>query len=197
MRLYELTDEMNIIAENLEAALAWEPDTDADGNPIDDDGNIIADVEAYRAEMLFAWRDTLAAVEGEFDGKAGNIAAYIKNLKAEAEALRREERALRSRRAVKEKALDRMVTYLLGEMETAGKRRVDAPQAQISVRNNAESVEVSDEKAFIQWAQNNDRDDLLKYSDPEIRKTPVKKLIQDGGEIPFARLVRTQSLIIK
>lgn len=197
MRLYELTDEMNIIAENLEAALAWEPDTDADGNPIDDDGNIIENVEQYRAEMLTAWRDTLAAVEGEFDDKAGNIAAYIKNLKAEAELLHKEERALRSRRAVKEKALDRMVTYLLGEMENAGKRKVDTPQAQISVRNNAESVEMLDEKAFVEWARNNDHDDLLKYSEPEVRKTPVKKLIQSGEELPHTRLVRTQSLIVK
>ena len=197
MTLYELTDDICMIAENLEAALAWEPDTDADGMPIDDDGNIIENVEAYRAEMLSVWRDTLAAVEGEFDVKAGNIAAYIKNLKAEAELLHKEERALRSRRTVKEKALDRMVEYLLGEMEQTGKRKIDTPQALISIRNNAESVEVVDEKSFIEWAQNNKHDNLLKYSEPEIRKTPIKKLIQSGEELPHTRLVRTQSLIVK
>lgn len=197
MTLYELTDEISMIAENLEATLAWEPDTDADGHPIDDDGNIIENVEAYRAEMLAAWRDTLAAVDCEFDTKAGNIAAYIKNLKAEAELLHKEERALRSRRAVKEKALDRMVDYLLGEMEQVGKRKIDTPQALISIRNNAESVSVEDEKGFIEWAQANEKDDLLKYSAPEIRKSEVKKYIQGGGEVPCARLVRTQSLIVK
>ncbi len=197
MTLYELTDEISMIADNLEATLAWEPDTDADGRPIDDDGNIIENVEAYRTEMLAAWRDTLAAVDCEFDTKAGNIAAYIKNLKAEAELLHREERALRSRRAVKEKALDRMVDYLLGEMEQIGKRKIDTPQALISIRNNAESVSVEDEKGFIEWAQTNERDDLLKYAAPEIRKSEVRKFIQGGGEVPCARLVRTQSLIVK
>lgn len=197
MRLHELTDEMELIAESLEAALAWEPDTDADGRPVDDDGNIIENVEAYREDMLTAWRDTLAAAEGDFDTKAGNIAAYIKDLKAEAEALHKEERSLRNRRAVKEKAIDRMIAYLLSEMERTGKRRIDVPQAVISVRNNAESVDVIDERAFIDWAQNSNRDELLKYSAPEIRKTPVKKLLQNGEDIPFARLVRTQSLIVK
>ena len=197
MTLYELTDEISMIAENLEAALAWDPDTDADGRPIDDDGNIIENVEAYRAEMLAAWRDTLEAVDCEFDTKAGNIAAYIKNLKAEAELLHKEERALRSRRAVKEKALDRMVDYLLGEMERIDKRKIDTPQALISIRNNAESVSVEDEKGLIAWAVAHGKDELLKYSDPEIRKTEVKKYIQSGGEVPCARLVRTQSLIVK
>lgn len=197
MTLYELTDEISMIAENLEAALAWNPNTDADGRPIDDDGNIIEDVEAYRAEMLVAWRDTLAGVDCEFDTKAGNIAAYIKNLKAEAELIHKEEQALRSRRAVKEKALDRMVEYLLGEMGHIGKRKIDTPQALISIRNNAESVEILDEKSFIEWAQNNNHDELLKYAEPEIRKTPIKKLIQGGEKLPHTRLVRTQSLIVK
>lgn len=197
MKLYELTNEMNTISENLEAVIAWEPVTDTDGNPIDDDGNIIKDVEAYRTDMLSAWYDTLAAIEGEFDIKAGNIAAYIKNLKAEAEALHKEERALRYRRNVKEKALDHMISYLMNEMENTNKRKIDTPQAQISIRNNAESVSVEDEKGFIEWAQANDKDELLKYSAPEIRKSEVRKYIQSGGEVPCAKLVRTQSLIVK
>lgn len=197
MKLYELTEEMNQIAENLEAILAWQPDTDADGKPIDDDGNIIANAEAYRAEMLAAWRGTLECIEGEFDEKAGKTAAYIKNLKSDCEQLKREEIALKSRRTVKENALKRMTEYLLDEMQTAGKKKIDAPQAVISIRNNAESVAVDNEAAFILWAQEHEHDELLKYSQPEIRKTEVKALLKSGGEIPGAQLVRTQSLIIK
>lgn len=196
MKLYELTDEMELIAENLEAALAWEPDTDADGNPIDDDGNIIEDVDAYRAEMLAAWRDTLEAAGGEFDEKAGNIAAYIKNLKAEAEDIHKEERALRRRRAVKESALSRMIEYLLAEMERAGKRKVETPRAAISIRNNPESVEIADERKFIEWAQEH-ADNALKYIQPEIKKREVLAMIRSGQNVPEARLTRTQSLIIK
>lgn len=196
MKLYELTEEMNLAAENLEAALSWQPDTDADGKPIDDDGNIIENVEAYRAEMLAAWRGTLEGISGEFDEKAGNIAAYIKNLKSGCEQLKKEETALRMRRRVKENALERMLSYLLDEMNAAGKKKVEAPQALITVRNNAESVDIPDEQKFIAWAQEN-ADSLLKYVQPEIRRTEVKALLKAGKELPGAALTRTQSVVIK
>ncbi len=196
MKLYELTNEMNEVAESLEAALSWQPDANADGKPIDDDGNVIENAEAYRAEMITAWRDTLEGISGEFDEKAGNIAAYIKNLKSDCEQLKREESALKSRRTVKENALRRVTEYLLEEMETAGKRKIDTPQAVISVRDNAESVTIDDEAAFILWAQDHN-EDLIKYLQPEIRKTEVKALLKAGEEVPNARLTRTQSLIVK
>ena len=196
MKLYELTDEMALIAENLEAVYSWEPDTDADGNPIDGDGNVIANVEEYRAQMLSAWQDTLEAVGGDFDEKAGNIAAYIKNLKAEAENIHKEERALAVRRRVKEKALARITEYLLCEMERAGKRKIDTPRAAISVRNNPETVEITDERKFVEWAQEH-AESVLKYVQPEIRKREVLALIKGGQKVPEARLTRTQSVIIK
>lgn len=196
MKLYELTDEMNIIAENLEAILSWEPDTDADGNPVDGGGNVIENVEAYRADMLAAWKDTLEAVGGEFDEKAGNIAAYIKNLKSEAEDIHKEERALAARRRVKEKALARMTEYLLSEMERAGKQKIDTPRALMFVKNNPESVEILDERKLIEWAREN-AENVLKYVQPEIRKNEVKALLKSGRSVPEARLTRTQSVIIK
>ncbi len=196
MKLYELTNEMNEIAENLEAALSWQPDTNADGKPINDDGNVIENVEAFRAEMLAAWQGTLEGISGEFDEKAGNIAAYIKNLKSDCDQLEQEEKALKRRRDVKKNALRRVTEYLLGEMEAAGKRKIDTPQAVISIRNNAESVLIDNEAAFILWAQEHN-ENLLKYSQPEIRKAEIKTLLKSGEEIPEVRLTRTQSLIVK
>ncbi len=196
MKLYELTNDINEIAENLEAALSWQPDTNADGKPIDDDGNVIENVEAYRAEMLAAWQTTLEAVGGEFDEKAGNIGAYIKNLKSDCDELEKEEKALKSRLTVKKNALRRITDYLLGEMRRIGKSKIDTPKALISIRNNAESVQIDDEAAFILWAQKHN-ENLLKYSQPEIRKTEVKNLLKAGEKVPKAQLIRTQSLIVK
>ena len=196
MKLYELTEEMNLAAESLEAALAWQPDTDADGKPVDGDGNVIENVEAYRAEMLAAWRDTLEGISGEFDEKAGNIAAYIKNLKSDCEQLKKEETALKSRRRVKENALERMLSYLLDEMNAAGKKKIESPQAVISVRNNPESVNIPDEQKFIAWAEEHN-DSLLIYKKPDISKTAVKAALKAGEELPGAALGRTVSVIIK
>ena len=66
MKLYELTEMYSDLFNQFDAINEWEPDTNADGMPIDDDGNIIANVDAYRNKMLTAWFDTLTGIEGEF-----------------------------------------------------------------------------------------------------------------------------------
>ena len=196
MTLYELTDEISAVAGELESALEWEPDTDADGNPIDDGGNVIENVDAFRAELLEAWKNTLDGVSGEFDEKAANIAAYIKNLKSDCEQLEKEEKALKRRRKVKEKALVNITEYLLDQMKQAGKTKIESLKSVISVRTNPESVFIADEKKFIEWAREHD-DSLLRYLQPEIRKSAVKAGIKAGEKIPGAALTRTESLIVR
>ena len=93
--------------------------------------------------------------------------------------------------------IDSFKTYIMGCMENADVKKVDQPLAKLTIRQNAESVEVADEKNFIEWAQSHDHDDLLRYSMPDINKTAVKDAIRSGWYIPGAQLVRTKSLIIK
>lgn len=195
MKLYELSQEMNIVAECLEAALAWQPSV-VEGLPVDDEGNVIDDVEKYRADLLEAWKTTLEGIDEEFDKKVENIAAYIKNLKSDCEELESEETALKMRRTVKQNALKSITAYLMEQMQAAGKSKVDTPRAVISIRNNAESVVIDNETAFIAWAQVHN-ENLLKFAQPEIRKTEVKALLKAGDKVPNAHLTRTQSLIIK
>ena len=143
-----------------------------------------------------AWFDTLDSLEQEFDSKAENIAVYIKNLTSDIAELKAEEKALKDRRQAKEHKIDSLKKYLLACMQRTDRKKIDKPRAVISVRTNAESVCIADEQAFIDWAiQNNDT--LLKYADPEIKKTSVKTLLQNGEKIPYATLQRTQSLLIK
>ena len=82
-------------------------------------------------------------------------------------------------------------------MENADVKKVDKPLAKLTIRQNAESVEVANEMNFIGWAMTHDRDDLLRYSMPDINKTAVKTALNNGQDIPGAQLVRTKSLIIK
>ena len=115
---------------------------------------------------------------------------------AEIKAMKQEEDALKRRRIAFEKSVERMKGYLLGSMNAIGKRKVDMPRARLSIRQNAESLVVDDELRFIEWAQSN-KNDLLKYALPEIRKTDTKKMIQSGQKLPFVHLTRPESLIIK
>ena len=196
MKLYELSANFADLFDRFDEINSYTPDTDANGNYISDDGEVITDLEALRESYRQAWFDTLTALEVEFDAKAENIAVYIKNMTAEVKALKAEEDALKRRRMAFEKSVERLKAYLLGSMHAVGRLKIDMPRARLSIRKNAESLVVENDAAFIEWAQTHN-DSLLKYATPEIRKSDAKKLVQAGERLPFVHLTRTESLTIK
>ena len=175
----------------------WEPDTDAEGRYLDENNEIIDDLVEYRQQLTDALLDTLDAVDGEMADKLANCGAFVKQLTAEAGALDTEIKSLRQRSASKKREIERFKKYIMDCMINADVKKVDEPLAKLTIRQNAESVEVADELGFIDWAQRNDRDDLLRYSTPDINKTAVKDAIRSGAELPGAQIVRAKSLIIK
>ena len=82
-------------------------------------------------------------------------------------------------------------------MQQVGRTEIKSPDVRISIRNNAESVQFDDEEQFIRLCLARGKDDYLRYKDPELNKTAVKKALQSGAEIDGAHLIRTQSLTIK
>lgn len=182
MKLYELSAQFSDLFDRFEEIDDYTPE----------DG----DADALRERMREAWFDTLTSIEAEFDEKAENIAVYIKQLSAEIKAVKAEEDALKRRRQAFEKSVERLKSYLLASMNAVGRVKIDMPRARLSIRRNAESLVVDDAPGFIRWAREN-ADELLKYADPEIKKTDAKKLLQAGQALPFLRLTRTESLTIK
>ena len=193
-KLYEMTADFAELFDNYDAIANIEFTPDGKGGFLDDDGNSV-DPEERRREMQQAWFDTLDGMEQELVCKAENVAVYIKNMESEAKTLKAEEDKLKSRRQAKENAAKRMREYLMDCMKQANISKIDEPRAVISLRNNPESVEISDETEFIGWAA--DHDEYLRYKAPEINKTAVKNALKSGAEIPFAALTRSQSLTIK
>ena len=161
-----------------------------------EEGDIIEDLDAYRNAYLTAWFDSLTALEGEFNEKAKNVAVYIKNLTAEVNAIKAEEKRLKSRRVSAENQVERMKKYLLNSMQAIGVKKISMPRARITLRLNAESVVVENEKALIDWAMRHD-ETILKYQEPELKKTDIKELLRMGEKIPFARLERKESVMLK
>lgn len=170
MKLYELTEMYSDLFNQFDAINEWEPDTNADGMPIDDDGNIIANVDAYRNKMLTAWFDTLTGIEGEFDEKAESIAIYYKQLLAEAKMLKAEKAAIAKRQSQKEKQAESLKTYLFKSMQALGRQKIDMPRAVMSLKKNAPSLVVDDEISFVEWAEEHNLDHLLKYNMPEVKR---------------------------
>lgn len=196
MKLYELTESFAELFSQFEDINEYEPDTDADGQPIDGNGDIIEDVEAYKGKMLSAWFDTLEGIEGEFDEKAESIAVYIKQLKAEANILKLEKSAITKRQSQKEREVEKLAAYLLNAMKAIGRSKVDMPHAVVSIRNNAPSLIVDNEAEFVSWAQENNNS-LLEYIMPKVKKNDVKKLCKNGEAIPFVHMESKQSLSVK
>lgn len=195
MKLYEMTEEFAELFNSYDSIISCEFESDGKGGYVDDDGNPV-DPEAYRREMQEAWFDTLDGMEQELARKAENVAVYIKSAEAEAKNLKAEEDKLKARRQSKEAAAKRMKEYLMRCMDQANISKIDEPKAAISIRNNAESVEISDSGEFIKWAESG-HDDYLRYKDPEVNKTAVKAALKAGNDIPFAVLTRSRSIIIK
>ena len=193
--LYEMTKQFEELFNSYEAIADMQFAPDGEGGYLDDDGNPV-DPAAVREEMAQAWFDTLDGMEIAIQEKAESVALYIKNLDYEIKAIKSEKSRLDARLKSKEKSCENMLEYLKNCLEAAKLKKIETPRAAISIRNNPESVEITDEKSFIGWAQDNN-DDLLRYKDPEVNKTAVKQLLKAGEEVPFAKLIRTKTLNIK
>ncbi len=196
MKLYEYADNFAALFDSLDAIVDYEPEKNGDGQYIDDDGNIIADISSYKDDMKTAWFDTLDAIEEEFDLKAENIACYIKQLNGELEMLKKEKAAFECRRKAKENQIKSLKAYLLTCMQKINRKEVNAERAKISIHNSPESAQFVSEKAFIEWAKAN-ADELLRYAEPEINKIAVKNAVKSGRVIPGVSIGRTPNLIIK
>ena len=196
MNLYEITKDFEELFNQYEDIASYEFTPDGNGGFLDDDGNPV-DPAAVREEMTQAWFDTLDGMEQEVKYKAENVALYIKSLKADADALKAEKNRLEARLKAKEKSIESMTGYLKNCLEAAKLKKIETPRAVIFIKDNAKSLIIGDKAKLIQWAENNGHDDCLKYADPEIRKTPIKQLLNSGEKVPFVSLARTQSVIIK
>ena len=196
MKLYEITAEFADLFDRFDEIADYTPDTDEYGRYVTEDGDIIEDLEAYRQSYLTAWFDSLTALEGEFNEKAENVAVYIKNLTADINEMKAEEKRLKSRRVSAENQVERMKKYLINSMQAIGVKKISMPRARITLRLNAESVVIENEKALIDWAMRHD-ETILKYQEPEPKKTDIKELLRMGEKIPFARLERKESVTIK
>lgn len=139
--------------------------------------------------------DTLESITSILEDKADNIACLIKNMSAEAEAIKVEEAKLSERRKAKEKQVDRLKEYLSTTLLASGYTKIETARNKITFRKS-ESVAVDDEAEFIKWAMGNE-DAYLTYKDPTINKTAVKEALKNGIELNGVRIESKQNLQIK
>ena len=134
--------------------------------------------------------DKLNELELERETKIEGVACWIKDLKAEAEALKNEKQALAERQKVAENKAESLKKWLAYALQG---EKFKTPKCAISFRKS-EAVEVTDE------GLNNlmkEHDELLTYKAPEPNKTAIKQAIKDGLNVAGVQLVQNISTIIK
>ena len=136
--------------------------------------------------------DTLEGIQGDFNDKADNIACVIKNLNAEAEAIKTEMSILDSRMKAKRNRANNLKQYLAAAMQKIGANKLETARNCLSFRKSTQLV-IEDEINFMQKHA-----DLCKSEIKiTIPKADITKLLKSGQVITGARLVEKQNLQVK
>lgn len=134
--------------------------------------------------------DKLNELELERDAKIENVACWIKELKAEAEAIKAEKLALAERQRVAENKAESLKKWLAFALNG---EKFKTAKCSVSFRKT-ESIEVTDEGLSNLMKEH---DELLTYKAPEPNKKAIKDAIKDGLSVQGVRLECNTSVIIK
>ena len=145
---------------------------------IDEDGEI-TNPEAFNALQL----SRTEKIEG--------IACWIKNLKADAAAIKAEEDALAERRRTIENKIKSLSEFL---SNTLAGQKFSTPRVSVSYRTS-KALEIADNDTFVAWAS------MFNPSLLRIKRDPDKKAITDaingGMDVPGAQIVERKSMQVK
>lgn len=136
--------------------------------------------------------DTLEGMAGELEVKATNVAMFVRNLEASADAIKSAEGDMAARRKAIENRAKRVKEYLQSQMTRTGITKIECPHFKLAIQDNPPSVVIDAESQIPA--------EFMKTPEPP-PPSPDKKAISDaiksGKEVPGAHLERGQRLVIK
>ena len=136
MKLYELTNDFQRLFDSLE--------------DMTENAELTAE---EKAEAEKVWFDTLECVEAGVYGQGGERCVCVKVRCSEAKMLEAEEKALKARREQKIKQAESLIAYLMNSMQRVNLNKIEGVMAKISITKGRESTEITDPKAFVEWAK--------------------------------------------
>ena len=146
--------------------------------------------------------DTIEMIDGEFDEKAVKLALVISMEKGESEKIKTQIDRLTALKKYRDNNVKRLKEYLLGQMQAVNKTTIKSPLTVISITNSPEKIDEEDPRwgvggqVFVEWAQKNNRDDLLYFYDPDPDKKAIKAALDAGEVLPISTR-RDKSLRIR
>lgn len=140
---------------------------------VDNETGEIIDIEMFNSLKM------------ERDAKIEGVALYIKELKAEAEALKAEKMAFAERQRVAENKVESLKKYLAYALNG---QAFKSTKAVVSFRKS-QVVDIPDIYKLDE--------SFLRYKEPEADKTAIKEAIKSGKTVAGATLIENTSVIIK
>lgn len=140
---------------------------------------------------LISVSQALDALRMEREEKLENVACWVKNLSAEADAIREEENRLIKRRKAAETKAANLKAWLLAAMtrEDGTTDKLKTGRVMVSVKRNPPSTVVDDELLPSTY-----KVAKITY---QANKELIKRELLSGGEVPGAHLEYGRSVIIK
>lgn len=137
--------------------------------------------------------EAFASLQMDRESKIEGMALWLKEMDAQATAIKAEIDALTERRRILTARADRLggfiATALNGE-------RFETARCAISYRRSTALCVMSVRDAAV-WLDGNGYRDLVTYEDPKLDKRAVKKLIESGETIPGVEIIARQSLQVR
>lgn len=136
------------------------------------------------------WDDAaFSALDMERNAKLEGCALWIKNLEADVEAMKAEEKKLAERRRVLENKAERMRDYVARSMQTFGDPRIETARVALSFRKS-EALVIAD-GAEIPEAY------VVTKTTTAPDKTALKKALKAGEVIPGVTIEQRHNLQVK
>lgn len=135
--------------------------------------------------------DTLEGLQGAIEIKSQNVAMFVRNLEASAEAIKEAEAAMsRRRKSIESRAL-RIRNYLMMNMKAAEISKIDCPWFSVSIRKNPASVVIDSYESIPS--------EYMRQPEPPPPvpdKKAIAEAIKGGADVSGAHLEQTERLHI-
>ncbi|MCD8009016.1 MAG: siphovirus Gp157 family protein [Clostridiales bacterium] len=148
-------------------------------------GEILSDSESLMAQLDSLQMERQRILE--------YLAKLVLNTRAEATALKEEEARLKKRRDRLGKKEEQIIAILDRE---CGGEKTNLGIATLSYRRTSR-VEVLDAEKAVRWLKRNKHIDCYRIPAPEVAKTEVKKLINQGTKVPGCAVVEDRSCSLR
>lgn len=131
---------------------------------------------------LETYQDTVKSIEGNADEKAENVAKMIENFENYMKMLKEEEDRLKKKRKTVEGKIEWLTNTLELYLKARKKKELKVGLYTLRYKNLPDVVEIEDENLIPEAY----KEEVVTYKIP---KNELKKALQDGENIPGAKLV--------